>query len=307
VSPLARNEYNEFLVLLAQNDALRQEFERDPDAVLNRTHLSDSEKSILKSGHPDLIRAVTFHKRSGSLMVVGTGIQLVTHVTWETRRCIEEADRVLYAVAERATALWIESLNPKCESLDLLYRLGLPRMATYLETVERILTYVRDGHRVCTVFYGHPGVFVYASHEAIRRARSEGYLARMLPSISAEDCLFADLGVDPGSSGYQCFEATDFLIHRKQFDPACSLVLWQIGVIGELGYNAAPNVNGLRILSEVLANSYGATHEVTIYQAAQYPITKPVIRRVPLSQIPDAGVTAYSTLYVPPLDSPFQR
>jgi len=31
----------------------------------------------------------------------------------------------------------------------------------------------------------------------------------MLPGISAEDCLVADLGIDPASSGCQSYEAND--------------------------------------------------------------------------------------------------
>ena len=54
-------------------------------------------------------------------------------------------------------------------------------------------------------------VFVQPSHESIAIARLEGFSARMLPGISAEDCLFADIGLDPGKDGCQSFEATDFL------------------------------------------------------------------------------------------------
>ena len=49
------------------------------------------------------------------------------------------------------------------------------------EMVEEILAAVREGKRVCAVFYGHPGVYVKPSHEAVRRARKEGFEARMLP------------------------------------------------------------------------------------------------------------------------------
>jgi hypothetical protein len=37
----------------------------------------------------------------------------------------------------------------------------------------------------------------------------------MLPGISAEDCLFADLGIDPGIYGCQSYEATDFLANGR--------------------------------------------------------------------------------------------
>ena len=77
---------------------------------------------------------------------------------------------------------------------------GRSRLDTYQDMVDRILACVREGSDVCVAFYGHPGVFVYPSHEAIKRARIEGYKATMLPGISAEDCLFADLGIDPGKA-----------------------------------------------------------------------------------------------------------
>jgi hypothetical protein len=41
------------------------------------------------------------------------------------------------------------------------------------------------------------------------RSSTDGFDAVMLPGISAEDCLFADLGIDPGMIGCQSFEATD--------------------------------------------------------------------------------------------------
>ena len=54
----------------------------------------------------------------------------------------------------------------------------------------------------------------------------------MIAGISAEDCLFADLGFDPASTGCLTFEATDFLIHNRRVDPTCLVILWQIGVVG---------------------------------------------------------------------------
>src|SRR5216683_1496595 len=113
------------------------------------------------------------------------------------------------------------------------------RMYAYNATVEHILGCVRTGDKTVGAFYGHPGVFVYPSHEAIRRARSEGYSAKMLPGISAEDCLFADLGIDPAVCGCQTFEATDFLLHGRRIDPSSSVVLWQIGVVGDMTFKTA--------------------------------------------------------------------
>ena len=52
-----------------------------------------------------------------------------------------------------------------------------------------MLSHVRKEENVVGVFYGHPGVFVSPSHRTLALARDEGYIANMLPGISAEDCL----------------------------------------------------------------------------------------------------------------------
>ncbi len=162
---------------------------------------------------------------------------------------------------------------------------------------------VRRGQNVCVVTYGHPGVFSHPTHEAVRKARSEGFLATMLPGISAEDCLFADLGVDPGAHGCQSFEATDFLIRGRRFDPTSTLILWQIGVIGEPGIGTTRVTQSLRILADVLGRHYDANHESIVYEAAEHPFCEPSIQPVTLAMLPDARVSTRSTLYVPPKKS----
>jgi precorrin-2 methylase len=124
---------------------------------------------------------------SGSLIVVGTGIRTVGHLTAEAIAWLEKADKVLYVVGDPIAEASIVRLNPHgAESLSALYAEGKPRIDTYHAMVERILSCVRSGLLTCAAFYGHPGVFVYPSHEAIRRARSEGYTAKMLPGALAD-------------------------------------------------------------------------------------------------------------------------
>ena len=96
------------------------------------------------------------------------------------------------------------------------------------------MTEVRAGKRVCGVFYGHPGVFAWSPHKVIEVARAEGFQAHMEPGISAEDCLYADLGIDPGRFGCQHFEASQLLFYERRIDPTAYLVLWQVGLVGDL-------------------------------------------------------------------------
>ncbi len=239
--------------------------------------------------------------KPGSLTVVGTGIQFIGQLTLEARAHIKQAEKVLFLVSEPLTADWIRDVNPTAESLYPYYQQGKARINSYVEMIERILCEVRKGLRVCAVFYGHPGVFVYPSHEAITQARLEGYGAKMLPGISSEDCLFADLGIDPARTGCQSFEATDFLIHKRKFDTGCSLILWQIGCIGDLTFNVGPyDSRGLHVLTEYLCQYYDAAHPAIIYEAAEYPIFDPTIEHVPLAKLAETQISPISTLYIPP-------
>lgn len=235
----------------------------------------------------------------GSLTVVGTGIAL-GHITREAEAFIRDSEKVLYLVADPVTSSWIAECNPSAEDLFPFYSKDKNRLTTYLEMVDQILLYVRQNLRVCAVFYGHPGVFVFPSHEAILRARSEGYDARMLPGISSEDCLFADLGIDPGRSGCQNFEATDLLVYRRKFDTGIALILWQVGVLGRMGYEGTTTRANLKVLADVLISEYGTNHKAVIYEAAQYPVCDPVIEWTTLDNLPNAMMTAISTLYIPP-------
>ena len=241
--------------------------------------------------------------KNGSLVVVGTGFSIAGQVTQEALSHMSHAERLLYLVTDIATKEWLESLNPNTESLYDSYRVGRPREETYAEMSERILRCVRLGERVVAAFYGHPGVFVAPSHLAITQARAEGFETRMLPGISAEDCLFADVGFDPGDRGCQSFEATDFLLRRRLFDPTSALVLWQVGVIGVRDYQKSDlwGPRGLAVLQRRLLDTYPPEHPAIVYEAAQYPICPPLIHSTPLAALTEAPVTVRSTLYVPPL------
>jgi hypothetical protein len=231
--------------------------------------------------------------------VVGSGIAAVRHATQEACFHISHSDKVLFLVVDPLTKAWILKLNSAAESLSIHLEPGKDRQKSFDEMVERIAETVRAGHRVCAVFYGHPGVFVQPSHMAIYRVREEGYEAAMLPGISTEDCLVADLGLDLSQSGYQCHEASNFLICAKQPDTAAALILWQIGVIGQVKCGVGRE-DGLHILTERLLTFYPADHEVTIYEAATLPVCDSLMRKIVLAELPNSRVSPISTLFIPP-------
>jgi uncharacterized protein YabN with tetrapyrrole methylase and pyrophosphatase domain len=217
---------------------------------------------------------------------------------------IDRAERVLFHVNDPVLRTVIVERRPDAESLDVFYALDLERQVTYDRMVDRILAGVRAGQRVCVVLYGHPGVFAFPAHEAIKISRAEGYTAVMFPAVSAEDCLFADLGIDPAEHGCVSVEATDFLIHDRIADRTMSLILWQIGAIGMALPPQEVSLDGLQALTEVLLRTYPGEHVVHVYEAAQFSVGEARVESVALCELPNAPVALRSTLYVPPCREP---
>jgi hypothetical protein len=236
----------------------------------------------------------------GSLTVVGTGIRFGVQFTPEARTAVLRADRVLHLGGDPLMREWLSTLRPDAMSLHPFYAPGKERAETYREMVDAILAPVRDGYDVCAAFYGHAGVFVSPSHEAIRQARAAGYEATMLPAISAEDCLFADLGIDPGRTGCQSYEATNFLLTNRPMDAAAVLILWQVGVLGEWNHGRKTDRRRLGLLVDRLLELYPAEHEVILYEASPYPVGDGIATRTPLGRLAEAVLTAATTLVIPP-------
>ena len=239
--------------------------------------------------------------RKGSLSVVGSGIEAMGQMTPAARTAIRRAQRVFFLVADPLTEETIRALNRRAVSLQSLYARGKNRIKTYAEMVQTVLAEVRRGRRVCFVLYGHPGVFAIPAHASVRMARAEGYRAGMLPAVSADGCLIADLGIDPAACGWQSYEATDFLLRRRRPDPGVGLVLWQVGVVGRLDYPDGPvNREKLAVLTEALLTTYPRRHLGTLYEAATLPGFEPSIERVRIGSLHRAEMSPVTTLYVPP-------
>jgi uncharacterized protein YabN with tetrapyrrole methylase and pyrophosphatase domain len=241
---------------------------------------------------------------AGSLTVVGTGIRLNAHLTSEARLAIRGADVVLCLLAEPTEVALLETLNARTRSLHPLYEVGRERRQIYAAISDEIVGHVRQGLDVCVALYGHPGLFATPAHDALGRARDEGFPTRLLPGVSAEDCLFADLGIDPGRSGWQSYDAGAFLARRPRIEPSAALVLWQVGVVGEDVVAVRASAAALPQLVDVLLATYAAEHTIVVYQASAYAGFDPIIRRVPLGALSQDDVTAPSTLYIPPFSPP---
>jgi len=241
---------------------------------------------------------------SGRLTVTGLGYRLSAQITPEAVSRLQGADRVFHLVDDAITAAWISNLNPRAEALAGCLRPGRPGHEAMVQMRGRILGGLREGHAVCLAFPGHPSILVAPGREIVTAARAERFGTDILPGISILDCLVADLRIDLGKGGLRLFEATDFVVRRREFDPSSPLVLLQPGMIGQWVYGStnAALAAGLELLGELLSRTFPSGHEVILYHVPPYPVCETRIRRVRLAEL--AGLTGRdvtygTTLFVP--------
>lgn len=247
-----------------------------------------------------------------TLRVIGTGYNVAGHVTAESRSLLARADRAFYLVTDPATATWIRTVQPAARSLHDAYREGESGVDAVHEMVGRILEALPEGEgdgpgvEVCLVLSGHPAICLELSRRAAARWRESGGRVVMYPSVSFEDCLVADLGVDPATTGRALYDATDFVLRPRVPDTGAALVLLQAGVLGEVAYRAGREASPerLRLLADTLLRHYPVDHEVVLYEASQLPVVEPRIVHIHLADLPDAPVRVQTTLYLPPVARP---
>ena len=238
--------------------------------------------------------------KTGSIVCVGTGMTVGAHIAPIARSHIENADIVFFA-GHPLMEMWVTEMNSNVHSLQVFYAKGKDRRITYKEMVNAMMTEVRAGKKVVGAFYGHPGVFALPPHNVIKTAKKEGYAAHMVPGISAEDCLYADLGVDPGKVGSQHFEASQFMFYQRQVDPSAYLILWQVGIAGDKSASRLNTGNTYRkVLIELLIEYYPALHKVALYECPTSPTEKPRIDWIALKDFEEADISLITTMLIPP-------
>ncbi|HAU0120902.1 TPA: methylase [Legionella pneumophila] len=231
------------------------------------------------------------------LIVVGTGIKSISHLTEETKRIIQNADKVLYLVNENHLKHWIQREAKNSESLEPMYFAHPKRIVAYQAITDFIVDEYTKVSTLCVVFYGHPTVFADSALKAVKQITQQGGNAIILPAISAQDCLYSDLKIDPGNQGCFSIEATELLIYERKIDPFSHLIIWQIANLGSFNTNQTTKLN---VLSDYLLHFYPSNQPICIYEAPTLPLEKPRIEWSELNDFPNLEINSISMLYIPP-------
>ncbi|WP_131782768.1 SAM-dependent methyltransferase [Legionella gresilensis] len=234
-----------------------------------------------------------------TLIVAGSGIKSIAHLTAETRQVIKKADKVLYLVNENNFKAWLEREAIEAESLEPIYFKSIKRADAYKEISNYIVEQYHQVKNLCVIFYGHPTVFAQSGLDAVKQIKKEKGNAIILPAVTAMDCLFSDLEIDPGQHGCFTIDATELLIYERTLDVHGHLIIWQIANLGRADTQITSKIS---VLQNYLEKYYSPTHPICIYEAALLPTHKP---RTDWHQVAELGllnINPLSTLYLPPTE-----
>ncbi len=202
------------------------------------------------------------------------------------------------------TAAHIHELNANAIDLYEYYGEGKLRNITYVQMAELMLREVRRGRSVVGLFHGPPGYFVKSGRRALAIAEMEGFETVLLPGISATDCLFSDLRIDPGVIGVQIMKAGHVLRENVSLATDNHVVLIQIGSVGDntFSFTGFKHTKFDRYFDKLIS-IYGDEHDSVYYVASIFPGPDPVIlvRRLGEYRLQQTQDTVHAaTLYLPP-------
>lgn len=233
-----------------------------------------------------------------TLIVVGSGIKTIAHITEETKKIIQHADKVLYLVNEDNLKAWIQRAAKEAESLEPAYYSSQKRIDAYQQITAHIVSEYHKVKNLCVVFYGHPSVFAESALNAVKEIKAVNGHAIILPAVSAMDCLFSDLQIDPGDQGCYAIDATELLIYERSVDVHGHTILWQIANLGMADTNQTQKIH---VLCDYLYDFYPEDYQVCLYEAAILPTQKSRVEWISLKDLGQATINPVSTLYIPPM------
>lgn len=239
------------------------------------------------------------------LIIAGTGIKFLSHLTYETQFAVKTCDCVLYLLNEPAIKKWIDDNAKKAFSLDDIYFSNKNREESYHMIERAVESYLENHEHVCFITYGNPIFFSSFTSNIVTTLKQKKISVDIIPAISSLDCLYTDLVIDPSDHGIQSFEATSFILNNQMFTSDTPLIIWQIGVIGitdiiKNKIDLQRRSQFINIFVNKLMENFSPNHECFHYVASQYPGVQSSIIKMTLDELRFFNIDRLATLYIPP-------
>lgn len=242
---------------------------------------------------------------SPDVYVAGCGIVDIRQLTKEAEAAIREAECVYMYYYNQAINNYVEAIASDVVFVTEEYDGDTHRGEIYRRIADRVVGGAESvDDPVTFLTYGHPFVFVTPTKFIVEAAEERGLDVRVMPGISAADCLFVDLRLDPAANGIQMFEATDLLLREFDLNPDVPALLWQVGAVETSFYSTDPSEpERFSRIREYLQQFYPDDHPVYLAKTAQFGFDESEILEYALDELESIHevVSIAHTLYVPPV------
>jgi precorrin-3B methylase len=242
------------------------------------------------------------------IYIVGLGIVGTRQITKEVDYILKKSDHVFLLFTQNTMHDYITNeIGTEVTDLHEEYEEGSDRFDTYRRMADRVLNNAKNTNKSIThAPYGHPSIFVSPTRLIQEEGPKHGLRVKVVPGISAIDCIFAEIGLDPGTNGVQMYEASDFLLRKFEPNPYVPLFLWQIGAI-ETGLYSMKKSKPERFsrIRQYLESFYPKSHILYLLRTATYPFTNSEQHGFQLKNFEKQHykIDPVHTLYIPPVDT----
>jgi hypothetical protein len=157
---------------------------------------------------------------------------------------------------------------------------------------------------VTFALYGHPTIFAYPPFLVYQAATELGIKVKVMPGVSAMDCIFSELMIDPATNGIQMFEATDLLMRQRPLQTDVPVLLWQIGAVETALYSKSfSKPKRFERIKNYLLKFYPGEHLVQSIYCSNYPLMASTILNFKIADIENYSKQLHAghTLYIPAL------
>lgn len=240
------------------------------------------------------------------IRIVGLGMRSVDQLTREARRAIAGTKAIYLVDNSPGIARYFHDLGVEVIDLSVHYEEGKDRLQTYIEMSKDVISGAITNGPVSFGLYGHPTVFAYPPFVIKFVAESLGLTVGVVPGISAMDCMFAELMIDPATDGMQMFEATDVVIRQRQLLTDVQTLIWQIGALetGLYSRKSSSRDRFAKFLDHVF-KFFPEDHPATAIFVSDSPLIPTIIYNFRLRELPDYAHKLHGgfTLHIPPVSS----
>lgn len=234
--------------------------------------------------------------------VFGLGVRAITQITLESNYLLQQMERVFHCEYDPQVSEYLANIGCTEVNLKHLYQDGRRRHEVYQEICDAIVQTALTGAKCAYLAPGNP-VFLNSIVFNLRKATAQnGIPFFVYAGVSSIDSILTDLRMPVEVTGFQCFEATQFVRMKPAIDKRVPLLLFQAGVVEAYDVRRlkGPHLPGIKILQDVLIELYGRKETWLLVKSAISIDENPVISRGALSELVEkASHLKFGTLVIP--------